>query len=79
MKEKEFERWKKYREIGKVKFTILWSLYWILLLNVGNLFSKMTVGFLFNLVVGILLGVLVGPLRWIAKEKSYRNYLDNIK
>lgn len=40
MKEKEFKRWKKYRKIGKLRFTLLYSVYFVIVLNLVDFLSK---------------------------------------
>lgn len=40
MKEKEFERWEKYDKIGKLRFILLYSLYFVIVLNLVDFLSK---------------------------------------
>jgi hypothetical protein len=85
MKQKEFERWKKYRKIGQLKFTLLWLLYWIVVLNIAALganaiegnFNFNIEGFFTRLIMGSLVGVFTGPMKWKTNERAYNNYIEN--
>lgn len=87
MKQREFKRWKKYRKIGELKFTLLWGLYLIIILNLSNLI----VGFIkddFNfyleyifirIIIGGLFGVFAGNITWKGNEREYINHIKNNK
>ncbi|GAA0086329.1 hypothetical protein UT300007_27680 [Clostridium sp. CTA-7] len=86
MKEKEFIRWQKYRKIGQLKFTLLWSLYFIVMINivifvVYTIKGKFTfeIGdFLIRVIIGGLSGIFSGTMMWKSNEKDYVEHLKKI-
>ena len=85
MKQKEFRRWQNYRKIGQLKFTLLYALYFIIMLNVvilcanaikGN-FAFDIDGFFIRLIIGGLFGAFSGVMMWKTNEREYNNHLNN--
>jgi Na+/H+ antiporter NhaC len=84
MKQKEFQRWQKYRKMGQLKFTLLWVLYFIMVLNVAILganvidgsFNFKIEGFFIRLIIGGLVGVFNGTMMWKRNEEEYNNHLN---
>ena len=87
MKQKEFERWEKYRKIGELKFTLLWGLYLVIILNLSNLivgFIKEDFNFyleyiFIRIIIGGIMGSFGGSMTWLGNEREYSNYIKNNK
>lgn len=88
MKQREFERWKKYHKIGKVKFTLLGALYLIIVVNLSILIVDFTKGdfnffslegFFIRIIIGGIIGAFGGIMTWLGNEREYNNYIKNNK
>lgn len=85
MKQKEFERWKKYRKIGRLKFTLLWTVYFAIVLNIAGFivnvikgsFTFNLEGFLIRLIMGFLTGAFSGTMMWKTNEREYNKHINN--
>lgn len=84
MKHKEFIRWTKYRKIGKLKFTLLWMLYFIVIINVityagdiiKNRFNFELGAFLIKIIISGTFGIFSGTMMWKSNERDYLEYLN---
>lgn len=87
MNEKHFKSWSKFRRIGKNKYTLLWILYFIILLNVIIGIGKLIEGkpvldiqnIIINTVFGIIGGTITGKSTWNGFETKYQNYIKQKK
>lgn len=86
MKQKEFIRWQKYRKIGQLKFTLLWTLYFIFMINIvifvgDTIQDKFTFeiwDFLMTVIISGLFGIFSGTMIWKSNEKDYIEHLKKI-
>ena len=84
MKDKEFIRWTKYRKIGQLKFTFLWMLYFIVMINVivyvGDTIKNRFVfdigDFLIRIIISGAFGIFSGTMMWKSNERGYKDYLN---
>lgn len=87
MNEKNFKSWSRFRKLGKKNYTLLWILYFILLLNVligvGKLIEGKQVFDIQNIIIdtvfGIIGGTVTGKSSWNNFETKYQNYIDQKK
>lgn len=83
MKQREFEKWEKYRKLGKMKITLLFALYLIVIVNLANLivgFIKGDINFylegiLTRIIVAGPLGAFAGIMTWIGNEREYNKHI----
>ena len=84
MKYKEFIRWTKYRKMGQLKFTLLWVIYFIIMLNVivyvgdsiRNRFIFDIGDFLIRIIISGAFGAFLGTMKWKGNERNYKEYLN---
>lgn len=87
MKQREFERWEKYRKIGELKFTLIGALYLIIVLNLSIFIVHFIKGdFVFSLegvfiriIIGGIMGAFGGIMTWLGNEREYNNYIKSNK
>lgn len=83
MKQKEFISWQKYRKMGQLKYILLWTIYFVIVLNVVMLGSNVIRGnftfkieyFIIRSIIGALFGAVSGDMTWERNEREYANYL----
>lgn len=86
MKQKEFIRWQKYRRIGQLKFILLWTLYFIVMINIvifvgdtiKDKFTFQIEDFLIRVVISGLSCIFSGTMMWKSNEKDYIEHLKKI-
>lgn len=84
MKQREFERWHKYRKIGRLKFILLWTVYFTIVINIANFvgnaikgnFTFEIDGFFSRLIIGCLTGTFFGAMMWKGNEREYNNHIS---
>lgn len=79
-KEQSKKRWESYRKLGKVKFTIVFALYFSLALSVINFLMEFTIyGYAspYMAVIRFITYMIVSPVMalviWKVSEKKYHN------
>jgi len=83
MKQKEFKIWQKYHKMGQLKYILLWTVYFVITVNVVMLGSNVIKGnftfkiedFIIRTIIGALFGAVSGDMTWERNEREYANYL----
>lgn len=81
MTRNDFIRWDKFRKIGKSKYILLMSLFFIIVANItaNPLKHKLTIMYI---IVDIILlgsiGVIFGEITWYRSEKMYKDYIKKV-
>lgn len=87
MKEKNFKSWSRFCKLGKNKYTLLWILYFIILMNVIIGIAQLIQGkpvfdiqnIIIDAVFGIIGGIIIGKSSWNGSETKYQNYINQKK
>ena len=84
MIEKNFKSWSRFHKLGKNKYTLLWILYFIILMNVIIGITRLIQGksvfeiqnVIIDTVFGIIGGIIIGKFSWNSSEAKYQNYIN---
>ncbi|MBL4930971.1 hypothetical protein [Clostridium paridis] len=82
--DKNFKSWSKVRKLGKNKYTVLWILYFIFLINmfigIGRLMEGKLMFNIQNIIIdslfGIIGGIIIGKFSWNSSEIKYQKYIN---
>jgi hypothetical protein len=84
MKEKDYIRWRKFRKIGKLKYILLVSVFFIIVTNIfaytlSHNFTFSIMYILGSVILSGSIGVVFGKITWSRSEIMYQLYINNKK
>ncbi|MDD7793894.1 hypothetical protein [Clostridium sp. 'White wine YQ'] len=82
--DKNFKSWSKFRKLGKSKYTVLWIIYFVFLINMFIGIGRLMEGkIMFNIqniiidtIIGIIGGIIIGKFSWNSSEVKYQKYIN---